>query len=521
MSFPLYTTVTKSAEQVRADYLRTKTNGLRGQGIANPNTGPGSDDYIAATAIGNEIAVVHANTSIQTDALMPDTAGGSFLDRWLNIFQLGRRAATGAAGNISAPCSVASTLVPSNAQLTDTNGLRYQVVTGGIYTATNGQLTVPVQGIDTGSATNHKNGDAMKWAGAAPAFCAATATVGALGGVDGLTGGNDSEVGVDEPPRQRLLSRMANSPAGGNAADIAQWAAESSQLVQGAWIYPALLGPGTVFFLVSQLPQTVGPFGPTSKNRSIASTVVGGTIVPYVQGKVPLRALCVGASTVDVPSDIAILLNLPSAPTASPPGLGGGWLDGTPWPSSIGGTTPVTVTSAASSLVFTVNAVTPPTAGVSHIAWLSPLTWQIFNATVIAVTGTSGAYVITVDTPMTGIAAGHCIFPQSVNQSNYVSAALSAFSTMGPGEWTSNMAILSRSFRHPQPGAQWPNAFGATFLRQIINAGAEVLDANWLYRSVGSGPPTVPVAPTLDSNFNLTSAAPGLYVPRNIGWYAI
>ena len=80
MAYQLYTYQAKSADQVRADILRTISNGLTlNQGIATPNVGPNSDYYLIAQGVGNELAVVHANTVVQVDNNMPDTAGGTQL----------------------------------------------------------------------------------------------------------------------------------------------------------------------------------------------------------------------------------------------------------------------------------------------------------------------------------------------------------------------------------------------------------------------------------------------------------
>lgn len=514
MTTDLFTYATKSNVQIRDDILRVFKNGLIAKGIANPNVGPGSDYYLLATAFGNELAVVHANTTILADQLMPDTAAGDFLDRWLGLLGLSRRPAIGSTGLVTVTVSVASTLITAGMQLIDNVGLRYQVTVGGSYG--NGQQ-VPVVAIDAGKATNHANGDTLTWV-TAPAYTASTVTVGTPGGTDGLTGGADSEVGIDEPPRQRLFSVLQNPPKGGNSADVITWCTQASPIVQGAWVYPALMGPGTVFAAVAQEPQTTAPLSSNSKSRQISSTLMVGTVQPFVQGNFPEHVFSIIASVVDQPVDVAILLSLPSAPTASPPGPGGGWIDGSPWPSSTSGTTPVTVTSVTSSTVFTVNATTAPQAGVSHIAWLSPLNWTLYTAIVQSFTGTSGAYVLTVDTPMPGIATGHYIWPQAAQQANYVNALLSAFSTMGPGEWTSNATIVARAFRHPVPTQSWPYSLGAVQLKQIINSGNEVLDANWIYRSAVT--PTVPSTPTVSGGGSLTSPAVNIFVPRNIAFYA-
>lgn len=518
----LFTYKTKSNVDVRNDILRSIKNGLSTLGITNANVGPNSDYYLTASALGTEVAVGLANITISVDNNMPDTAAGANLDRWLNILSLSRRPAIGSSGVVVFTCSVASTLVTVGMVLLDTVGLRYQVTVGGSYA--NGAL-IPVSSIDLGKATNHANGDPLTWL-SGPAFSAPTVSVGTSGGSDGLSGGFDSEVGIDDPPRARLLAQMQNPPKGGNSADVILWCTQSTPIVQSAYCYPALLGPGTTFAAVAAQPQTAAPMTATSKSRQITPTsILTGTIQPFVQGQLPEHVFSVIASVVDQPTDVAILLALPSAPTASPPGLGGGWLDGSPWPASTGGTTPVSLTAAASSTVFTVTATTTPQVGVSHIAWLSPLNWTLYTATVIAFSGTTGAYVITVDTPMPGIAAGHYIWPQAAQMQTYVNALLTAFSLMGPGEWTANAAVKARSFRHPIPSQSWPYALTAVQLKTITNSGPEVLDANWIYRSAtligGLYQPTIPGTVTVDTTTgNLTSAAVNILTPRNLAFYA-
>jgi len=517
MPTPLYTYVTKTNTQVRDDILRTIKNGLISIGVPNPNVGPSSDYYLTATAVSTEIAVGLANITIKVDGSMPDTAGGSDLDRWLNIINQSRRPAIGSFGVVTLNTSVASTLVTVGQQLLDENGLRYEVSVGGNYGSAT-TLYIPVESIDVGKATNHANGDTLTWV-TAPAFCAATVSVGTTNGTDGLEGGADSDVGVDEPPRARLLYALANPAKAGNSADVVSWCLESSPIVQSAWVYPALMGPGTTFAAVAQQPTTTAPLTSTAKSRQIPNTLLIGTVQPYVQGLLPEHVFSVIASVVDQPTDVAIQLSLPSAPTASPPGPGGGWVDGSPWPQTIfSGSLPVTVSSAASSTSFHVNAQTPPIPGVSHIAWLSPYNWTLYTAIVLSYSGTSGNYIINVDTPMPGISTGCAIWPQAVQMLNYCNALLQAFSLMGPGEWSSSLAVLGRAYRHPPPQLSWPYSLSPVQLKYVINAGPEVLDANYIYRS--STTPTVPTTPTVDTiSGALTSPAPNILIPRHLSFY--
>lgn len=491
---------------IRDNELRTIRNGLIQNGIANPNVGPNSDYYISATAHASELAVVQANCVIKCDEQMPDTATGPALDRWLAIVGLKRQPAAGALGNITLS-SIATCAIVSGSQLIDTAGLVFQVTTSGNYA--NG-ATLPIAAISTGIQTNHLNSDVLTWV-TPPAFANPTATVGLTGGTDGLTGGVNAE--DDQTASARLLATLANPPASGNWQHCANIAEASSPYVQKAFVYPAAQGPASLAIIVAGFSTAalsgtiVGP----SANRDINTTVVSSIIAPYITGILPEHAAITVGTVSNVLTDVAFGLSLPASPQANPAGPGGGWVDGSPWP-MLSGTiaTSTIVTGVTSTTVFTVSALTPPTPNVSHIAYLNPANWQVYSAKVLSFTGTTGAYVITIDTPMVGIATGNYIWPQSVNQQAYVTAALTAFAQMGPGEVTSSPTILQRAFRHPLPQLSWPYAMSATQLRALENVGPEVLTAT--YYSTSASTPGIPGGAPNTAN---------ILVPRNIGFYQI
>ena len=522
-----YQFVQKTPRQIHDDYVRTIKAGLQGLGISNPNVGPGSDYDLQGWALGNALGVVQAGTVIANDQLMPDTAAGAFLDRWLTTFGLARNGAVQSSGLITPTFLITSGYVNIAAQqLTDSNGSVFQVSVPGSYgpggpnfTTTPSLLQVPVISVVGGSSMNHANGDSLQWV-IAPPFCGSQAKVGTTGGSDGLAGGTDSEVGVDEPPRQRLFSRLQNPPTGGNWSAVKGWAEASTPDVQAAFVYPALLGPGTVFVAVQRAAQLTAPLTSTSKNRDLPSALIAGTVLPYVKGLVPSNMFVCVASVVSQPGDVALLLSLPSAPTAVVAGPGGGWVDGSPWPQSQGSFS--NVAGVTSSSVITVLAASAPTPGVTSVAWISPLTWQLYSAVVLTSTTVSaGVFLISLSAPFPGIAVGNAIFPQAVQQQNYLAAALQAFANMGPSEWTANATLLTRGFRHPTPGSAqtWPNAFDANFLRVMENAGQEVLSASFIQSTT---PPAVPGVPTVNGTTGaLTSTAPYVFCPRNISFFQV
>ena len=506
MGAPLYTFSVPDAGAIRDAWLRTIRNGLIQRGVAQPNVTPGSDYYVLAQGFGNEAAIAMANAQVAVDGIMPDTAVGTQLYRIGAALGLAPRAASGSVGVIQFSASAAS-LVGVGAQLIDSNSLRYQVTVGGTYN--NGDL-IQIAAIDTGSTTNLASGSTLKW-NSPPPFSAPGAVV---FGTSGLINGVDAE--GDEAFRQRVFARLQNFPASGNPAWVQSTTVQAHPAVANAAVYPAIQGPSSLHIAAWAAPTA------TYKGRDISASIMNGSVTPYIQGQLPTEVYSVVTTVANVAVTAAIGLSLPASPNASVPGPGGGWLDGTPWPQPPGGTDPCTVTVATSSTNITVNATTAPIAGASHVAWLSPITWTLYTATVTGFSGSSGAYVITLDTPFVGVGVGSVIFPQSQNQSNYVTALLAFFALMGPGEKSTNASALIRGYRHPTPNQGAPYSVGSQLLKALVNAGTEVLDASYFYRSDGvqpaittaSGNLTPPVPGTVTS-------APNIYIPGQIGLFAL
>lgn len=498
-----FTFVVRDSATIRDGILRVIRSGLIARGVTNPNVLPGSDFYIEAQAIANQLAVIEANAVIKADEMMPDTATSDALARICAIFGIVKQAASGSTGSVTITASAAATIATSD-KLVDGQGLTYQVSTGGTY---NSGDSVPIYAVSTGKATNLDAGAVLRWI-ATPAFCDEKTTVTA----GGLVNGADAE--DDEALRARLLSLLQNPPASGNAEAVAEWAEASTGSVQKAFPFPAIQGPSSVHVAVTAAPTS------TNKSRQLAAATISGTVSPYVQGKLPEHAYSVITTVTDVNADVAFALSLPEAPTASPPGPGGGWINGTPWPSPDGSSTfRCTVTGVTSTTVFTVDATTSPTANVSEICWLSPYDWTLRSARVTAVSGTSGAYTITLDKPFPSIATGCYIWPRCQNAQDYVDAVLAAFALMGPGEKTSNVSALVRGFRHPRSAAGWPMTLGSHLTAALVDAGDEVQGASFYHRTDGTTTVTgssSTVTPQVPAS---VTDPPRIFVPRHIAFY--
>ena len=501
----LFTFVVRDSTTIRDGILRVIRSGLIERGVSNPNVTPGSDWWIEAQAIANQLSVIEANAVLKADEMLPDTATEENLARIAALFGLSKQAAAGSVGAVVITCS-ADTTIATGTELVDGAGLSYQVTTGGTYSSGD---TVPIAAVSTGEDTNHAAEDVLRWV-STPPFCKNSVLVAA----GGLTNGIDEE--DDEALRARLIALLQSAPGSGNAEHVAEMAEESTGSVQKAFVYPAIQGPSTVHVAVTAAPTE------TSKSRVVASATMAGTVVPYVQGQLPEHAYSVVTTIEDVDADVAIGLSLPEAATASPPGPGGGWVNGTPWPAPDASTTwRCTVTTVTSTTSLTVDATTSPTANVSQICWLSPTDWKLYSALVLTVGGTSGAYTITLDKPFTGITTGSYIWPKCQNAQAYVDAIIAAFALMGPGEKTSNASALVRGFRHPRPAAGWPNTLGAHLLSAITSARKEVSSAQFFHRTDGTTTVTggsSTVTPQVPAS---VEDPPNIFVPRNIGIYRI
>ena len=497
----------KDATTIRDDFLRTIKNGLIRLGVSEPNVSPGSEWYVLGTALGNELAVVGANAVIKADAQMPDSATGEDLERLAAIFDLEKQPAAGSVGLIQITTSATSPVV-TGSELIDANGLRYAVSIGGNYD--NGDY-IQIAAVDTGAATNKLEGDVLKWQ-VSPPYADERVTV----GPGGLTNGIDDE--DDEALRARVLARLQNPPGAGNWEHVAELGEKADARVQKTFVYPAVEGPASIRVVVTAAPTL------TSKDRDLDSTVLSSIVAPYVAGSMPEHAYIDTTTVTNTSCDVAIGLSLPEAPTANPPGPGGGWTNGSPWPAPDGTTNfRVTVTAVTSTTEFTVDAQTEPVANVSRIAWLSPTDWTLYTALVTGFSGTAGAYVITIDTPFTGIATDNYIWPECQDGLLYCETLLAAFALMGPGELTSNANALIRGFRHPIGANGWPATAGPHLLNAMTSAHSEsILAAQFFHRDAPSHTAVTGSTGILTPNVPAGTDDPPLqFVPRNLAFYRI
>lgn len=498
------------ADMVNAN-LRVRRNGLIQRGVANPNVTKDSDHYVYATALAHNLAPGFSNLIIMADQQMPDTAEDDRLIRWLDIFGLSPLTASGSAGPVVFSTTV-TTLVPVNSQLIDDVGQVYRVTVGGNYADTQ---EIAIVGISTGASTNHAEGDVLQWVDQ-PAF----ADTKVLVGPGGLIGGTDTA--SNEGNRAQLYSHLRNPAGGGNWSQIIQWAKRVSSSVDSAFVYPALNGPSTVGLCLLgrfSLNETFGFSREVSETvRQLVHDYVSAQLDANKHVKLTTQTpkLADGAVT---GVSLAVGLALPYAVGAG--GLGGGWIDTTPWPVLLGTATYVAVQGVVDPTHLTLTSdhfgATPSTYGlvdgVTQISWFSRAAYMagnaaIMTATVLSHSGTTGSLDVVLDSPFPTVESDDYVFPACQRSEVYLQALMTALSTLGPGEWYPNLPLVPQAARQPLVGRQQPSDLAGAMLKPIVDSGDEVEDAAYLHRSA-----TTPgVAPSTD-------ASPKVIVPYTIGFY--
>lgn len=488
----------KTPNQILNDMLRTIKCGLIDAGIDNPQLDPGSDFYITCSALANEIAVAMNNVVAQGDNLMPDTATGTDLDRILNTYGLSRRGASVGSGNVILSSTLA-TLIPTGTQLVSSNGLLYEVTTGGIY---NNGDEVPIQSIDSGSQVNLEIDSVLSWV-STPAFASNSAILSSA-----ITGAVDAE--DDETARQRLLNRFANPPSLSNWQQVAEICELSDNAIQKSFIYPCANGPSTIHIALSAYPTS------TSVSRELSASKLT-EVTSIITAQLPEYVETTITTVVDTDADLTFKLTVPYPQGASVSGTGGGWIDYNPFPSvptSTGGYCYVSSMTNTKKFQITTYGTAAPVAGVSNISWIDKTNnFKVIKAKVLSFTLISGSnpnvYEVNTDYPFTGLAVGDYIFPALKNGQAYVDAVIKHFALMGPGEKTNVATILPRAYRKPRANNSYPNSMDGNLLKALFNSAAEIESCDYYYRSSTT-------APSLPAYIY---QAPLIYIPRNIGFY--
>jgi hypothetical protein len=483
----------KTAEEIAQDIVNSKKASYlkRGKEIL---VAPGSQYYIDANDLAQQIYAASQSFELKAADMMPDTAVGDALYRQAAIRGLSLRAAGPSTGQIIFDCSIATPIgVAQGVILSDTSGATYEVSIGGLFS--DGDL-IDIDSIDTGTSTNLAEGEVLRWA-SPPSFANSTATV----GVGGLIGGVDSE--TDENLRGRLLDRIQHPPGGGNWSQLALAAEESASAVQKAFVYMACNGPSTVHVAVCGAPTQ------TNKSRQMNNLIITSKVTPGILEVMPEFAELVVTNVVDYPASVSVGLSLPDATTASIPGPGGGWTDAQPFPVPDYSANTFCGAIYINSTEIIIQSTLPPVAGTSRVVWINKADWTVHKTVIDSFTTAGvGLYDCILHDPFAGLVSGDWIFPDAENIETYIDALLTSFSNLGPGQKTNSTNLLPKAYRRPLVNQSWSSSISPSILKFIENTGDEVLDVQYLYKSINSAP----VAPSITSG-------PFILIPLQIGFY--
>ena len=420
--------------EIRDSILRTIKLGFQRVGLS-ANVLVGSENYVRADAFARRAVLAFANNKLALQDYSPLTATGDNLVIVAKVYGVTKRAPSKASGYVKITCTGTVT-IPAGYQCTAPNGEKYQT------TAANTVATgaeIEVQAVNTGDATNQDAGTRITWDSNAVGPLNQVATVGA----SGITGGFPED--DDEKLRQRLIDRLAFPGVGGNVSQTKAFAEDASAAVGAAYVYAAARGPASLDVAIV-----------SDEGDRTLSTGVINTVAAYLGANLPGHADINVTTASPQPLDVVFQGSLPLPTTAG--GAGGGWRDGTPWPSGTpsAGTSDGKVTAYDSGTgVATIRETTEPNVGQSIAVW-DPDGETLYEYTLATVAGSAGAWEVTVQDPAGAV--GFKVDPTdayvsagSFNLKAYATTIAAEFLKLGPGEKTTLSELLPRARRQPTP----------------------------------------------------------------------
>lgn len=247
------------------------------------------EDVFAITVAGLAHSL-HGHIFWASKQPFPSTADEPGVREWAFTLNVPQRDADFAIGNVNFTGTPAAS-IPIGTQYQRSDGVVFATTSAYVLDGA-GTITGQVKAVLSGEAANTEGGTPLT-AVSAVAGVSANATVDG----SGLRGGADVE--DVESIRDRVLFRMQNPPAGGNAADFIRWAKEVPGVTR-AWAYPNGLGVGTVLVYFTT-DNDVSPIPDAGKVAAVQA---------YIDSKRP----AVGALTVAAPTAVVFNLSLHIVP---------------------------------------------------------------------------------------------------------------------------------------------------------------------------------------------------------------
>lgn len=446
-----YPTAIQIRDQILADLTYY---GLQGGVVFNVK--PGSEHYKVATAFANRVAIAVANNKISNDLRNPLTSTGDALRDIARVYGITERPASQSTGSAVVKVAFGVTVtIPAGWQGTGSNSKKY--VTTQVEVAANG-YSISLISVESGADTLLATGSQITWDSASIASLLSPAVVES----PGIRGGEDTD--DDEDIRRRLLDRLAAQAVGGNGASLKGWAEEISAGIQAAFVYEGIRGPGSADVAIV---------------RDAGDRTVAGTIVDMsrsnVQTNMPGGIVSINLTTI-VKEELDIVLGMRLPLPTGVGGTGGGWRDAIPYPAEI-----TSITAIAGS-TFTVDSTAAPIVGQSIGLWDrdDPEAPVMEERTVVSVSGSAGAWDITLTGSNVFVGVGDYVSAGATNLSNYAATAYAQFALLGPGEKTTNVDLLPRSARYPSPEVANPMDLTNRQISEVMAVYDEMSDLRYV-----------------------------------------
>lgn len=452
--------------------------------VPDADVGTNSQPDIDARLIAEQMLILHNDAIvIGRSTNVDDCAGDALAEKHGNPDGVPRLDPVGAGGFVIAETSSGGSTIFADDELTfDPTGARYRVTATNLYT--NGE-NIPIEGVDTGPATNLDAGAVLTWTSPRPG-CAPTCTVYEQSDGSGLKGGRDAE--TDDEYRERIKGRRANPPASGNDAEYIK-AIESYPGIgiQKAFTWPCITGPGVTAFSFTLRPDTPGA-GRTPSTSQLA------TVKAALRATFPADDGIYSAQLIG--EDVTIVLSATWKKRAR------GWTDANPWPEYIAGD--MIKVAASPAPTATSFRLTSGTSGTTPevgqtIAFFDTANLTFRNKRILTVTVVTAdkSWDITVDTSnnVSDIsytpAAGDIASPWSDSLNLLVTPVVSYFDGLGPGEMVATFADPGlRQRRQPENPESWPSEVSNRLVTNVLGVAA-INDAELTV------PTSLPHAPTV------------------------
>jgi uncharacterized phage protein gp47/JayE len=468
--------------QYERDYLLHNPGAKVGQ-----NTLPGAD----ARTLTDMLLPLYAEAARIGGGLRIESHSGDELEAVCEDYGVepSRLAAVGASGLVQVQTVAGGEFLVAGTLLQDeSSGLRYQVIVAGLYDDGD---AVPVAAVDTGPDTDQSAGARLKFVAPPPGVGPYATVIEQVDG-SGLSGGRPEE--TDDELRQRFREQTADPAAGGNVAEYRQAAASTPSVrVEAAFVYPAIMGPGTVGMAVTMAPAgTTGDRVPTSTDLD--------QIRAHVVGKMPGDDGLFMYDIIPEPVDVDIAVQWAASAN--------GWNDIKPWP-PYHATAPYHVTATSvSPLTASVAQNDPgrqaPSIGTTIAFWTGT---AFVRKTVVGISGAgtlASPWILTFSSTNSASdgsyipTLGDRPTPWAESLIDLVDPVRGIFAALGPSDHVSFDVGGLRRRRSPAPADAWPTSLTSRSWLELFDV-PSVREADWL----GPALPRTPVAATVGVSANL------------------